>query len=701
MAYEPLHHKYRPQTFAQLVGQDAIATTLANALRQNRIAPAYLFSGPRGTGKTSSARILAKSLNCIRQEYPTPDPCGICETCQAITNGSALDFIEIDAASNTGVDNIRELIERAQFAPAQCRYKVYVIDECHMLSTAAFNALLKTLEEPPSNVVFVLATTDPQRVLPTIISRCQRFDYRRIPLEPMVTHLRHIASQEKIAIHDEALQLVAQISQGGLRDAQSLLDQLSLLEPPIAAEAVWDLVGAVPERDLLALVQGIFSDNSTAVFEQARKLMDRGREPLIVLQNLAGFYRDLLIAKTAGERHDLVAITPPTWAEMQALVQTIDVPWLLLGQQHLRAAEVQVKNTTQPRLWLEVTLLGLLPSTLGGHHLGPIASTAMAQGTPALSSPSPPVASAEVPGQASPSAPTPVQPGIAKISTAEPGEGTSLPPQESSPPQEGFFGEAAPSQPPISPSESAPPQSPPPEETKTAQDNRDLAQLWQQVLAVVQPFGTQALMKQQGNLLSFDGTVARIGISSKPLFKMAQGRIPNVEEAFQQVVQNKVQVSLEVLPDPKPDEPSSGLALSVEPPRSPVAQAGAPTASHTPKAIPPLPEPSAPPAVPAPQLSSATIPQGVAQHGQDSPSQRTPDTAPPNASPELGAAIPPQPPLPDLATDFDRAVKNFAQFFNGQVVDMDEDINALLSGSREPSEATAQQPSHPDRDVPF
>lgn len=149
MAYEPLHHKYRPQRFSQLVGQAAIATTLTNALNQQRIAPAYLFCGPRGTGKTSSARILAKSLNCIAQDHPTPEPCGTCETCRSITNGSALDFIEIDAASNTGVDNIRELIERAQFAPVQCRYKVYVIDECHMLSTAAFNALLKTLEEPP------------------------------------------------------------------------------------------------------------------------------------------------------------------------------------------------------------------------------------------------------------------------------------------------------------------------------------------------------------------------------------------------------------------------------------------------------------------------------------------------------------------------------------------------------------------------
>lgn len=215
MAYEPLHHKYRPQRFSQLVGQEAIATTLSNALRTGRIAPAYLFTGPRGTGKTSSARILARSLNCIASAEPTPEPCGSCELCRSIASGSALDVIEIDAASNTGVDNIRDLIERSRFAPVQARWKVYVVDECHMLSTAAFNALLKTLEEPPPRVVFVLATTDPQRVLPTILSRCQRFDFRRIPLEAMEQHLSWIAKQEAIAINPAAIHLVAQMAQGG------------------------------------------------------------------------------------------------------------------------------------------------------------------------------------------------------------------------------------------------------------------------------------------------------------------------------------------------------------------------------------------------------------------------------------------------------------------------------------------------------
>jgi DNA polymerase-3 subunit gamma/tau len=362
MSYEPLHHKYRPQTFAQLAGQEAIAQTLINAIKSEKIAPAYLFCGPRGTGKTSSARILAKSLNCLESDRPTDEPCGVCEVCRSITNGSALDVIEIDAASNTGVDNIREIIEKAQFAPVQCRYKVYVIDECHMLSTAAFNALLKTLEEPPARVIFVLATTDPQRVLPTIISRCQRFDYRRIPLVAMVDHLRDIATKENIDITAEALTIVAQLSNGGMRDAQSLLDQLSLLSDTITPQKVWDLVGAVSEQDLLELIQAIATDNPEIVITQCRKLLDRGREPLIVLQNLANFYLSLLIGKTAPQRNDLVAVTDDTWSKLTQEAHNWQLSTILQGQKKLKDSEVQIKNTTQPRLWLEITLLSLLPS---------------------------------------------------------------------------------------------------------------------------------------------------------------------------------------------------------------------------------------------------------------------------------------------------------------------------------------------------
>jgi DNA polymerase III subunit gamma/tau len=364
MSYVPLHHKYRPTQFSKLVGQEAIATTLTNALLSDKIAPAYLFTGPRGTGKTSSARILAKSLNCLNNNKPTPDPCGICSVCQGINKGSILDVIEIDAASNTGVDNIREIIEKSQFAPVQCRYKVYVIDECHMLSTQAFNALLKTLEEPPNQVVFVLATTDPQRVLPTIISRCQRFDFRRINLEAMVSHLSQIAIEERINIHPDGVTLIAQLSQGGLRDAQSLLDQLSLLSGEVTTDRVWDLVGSVGERDLLELFRAIASDNAEGLLDGVRKILDKGREPLTILQNLANFYRDLLIVKTAPTRQDLITCTKETWQALLQEIQNIEIYSILYGQQHLRTAEVQLKNTTQPRLWLELTLLGLLPSAI-------------------------------------------------------------------------------------------------------------------------------------------------------------------------------------------------------------------------------------------------------------------------------------------------------------------------------------------------
>ena len=218
----------------------------------------------------------------------------------------------------------------------QCRYKVYVIDECHMLSTAAFNALLKTLEEPPSRVIFVLATTDPQRVLPTIISRCQRFDYRRIPLDAMVKHLRYIATEESIDIDSGALSLVAQLSNGGMRDAESLLDQLSLLSGTITTQKVWDLVGSVSEQDLLELLNAIASDNSETAIVQCRKLLDRGREPLILLQNLANFYLSLLIAKTAPGRSDLVTVTEETWQKLCQTAQHWHIETILQGQKKIK-----------------------------------------------------------------------------------------------------------------------------------------------------------------------------------------------------------------------------------------------------------------------------------------------------------------------------------------------------------------------------
>ncbi|WP_373537935.1 DNA polymerase III subunit gamma/tau [Microcoleus sp.] len=515
MTYEPLHHKYRPQTFAELVGQEAIAQTLTSAILQQRIAPAYLFTGPRGTGKTSSARIFAKSLNCISTGAPTPTPCGKCNVCQEIARGSTLDVIEIDAASNTGVDNIRDLIERAQFAPVQCRYKVYVIDEVHMLSTQAFNALLKTLEEPPDRVVFVLATTDPQRVLPTIISRCQKFDFRRIPLDSMTAHLHKIAQLENINIASEAVQMVAQIAQGGLRDAESLLDQLSLFPDQITIEKVWDLVGAVPENDLMELLQAIEKDNPTALIDMTRHLMDRGREPLIVLQSLASFYRDLLIAKTAPKRSDLVALTAATWEKLCDVARNWDTELILASQKQLQTQEVQIKNSTQPRLWLEVTLLGLLHSAI---------RTQQQQIHP----PQPPLAKGG-------SSTTHIeQPPAAK-------------PQNQSPTSQPIANraESAPTAPISAPV-------PTPETNKTnyastnSADEIDLDRVWEQVLDRVRPNGTQSLLRQHGQLVIFNNDSAYVKISSQPLLKMVKDKVANLEEAFVQIFNRQVTVKVGV-----------------------------------------------------------------------------------------------------------------------------------------------------------
>ena len=519
MSYEPLHHKYRPQTFAHLVGQEAIATTLTNAIESQRIAPAYLFTGPRGTGKTSSARILAKSLNCLANQNPTATPCGVCEVCKGITNGSTLDVIEIDAASNTGVDNIRELIERSQFAPVQCRYKVYVIDECHMLSTAAFNALLKTLEEPPDRVVFVLATTDPQRVLPTIISRCQRFDFRRIPLDSMIKHLKYIAQQEAINIADDAVFMVAQIAQGGLRDAESLLDQLSLLSGEITVEKVWDLVGAVPERDLISLLEAIDSGDTAIILDCIRNLLNRGREPLIVLQNLAGFYRDLLIAKTASTRSDLVALTQPTWEQLCQFSHRWDSTIILAGQKHLRESEVQIKHSTQPRLWLEIILLGLLPAAL---QKSVITQTVTVTQTPQRTVQTQPETVPFV-QRSEPSNPSqnPVN-----FPVSQP---TYTPePQPQTQPQVKAEIPAPPTEPPIV-------------------TDANLDQIWQQVLDYIQPNGTQQMFRQQGRLIQFNSEVAVIKMASSTLLKMAQTKqkLSSLEKAFQQVFGHPVKINFD------------------------------------------------------------------------------------------------------------------------------------------------------------
>ncbi|MEH2081971.1 MAG: DNA polymerase III subunit gamma/tau [Nostoc sp.] len=670
MSYEPLHHKYRPKSFAELVGQEAIATTLTNAIGTSKIAPAYLFTGPRGTGKTSSARILAKSLNCLKSDKPTAEPCGVCEVCQGIAKGYTLDVIEIDAASNTGVDNIRELIEKAQFAPVQCRYKVYVIDECHMLSTQAFNALLKTLEEPPKHVVFVLATTDPQRVLPTIISRCQRFDFRRIQLEAMVKHLSAIASYENIHISLDAVTLVAQLSQGGLRDAESLLDQLGLLAGEVTPERVWDLVGTVSEQDLLALLNAIAQDKPEAVLDCTHHILDRGREPLTILQNLAAFYRDLLIAKTAPNRHDLVACTQQTWTALVEFAQYFDMSVILAGQKHLREAEVQIKNTTQPHLWLEVILLGLLPSATNIQPQAP--SVAPQVNTPVVSLSYPPVVAQNHPVSCVP---------LAEPKTNHNSEfannhqaAAQNQPVTSSPPveQQTNHNSIANSVSSPTPEPVAVPMPSVNIESVTSEvvgeAEYDLTQIWQQVLANLQPKSRQEMLRQMSQLIEFDGVVARIAIK-QAWYDKGKSYLPMITAAFQQTFQREIQINLE-----KGTSSNSTSAKKNPPPKDSTRVQQPPTPSYNQQISPPTPVPQ-PTTPPAPQKTELVARDGNEVNGN----RANGNDVNGNRANGNGMQTLPLPPKQTSAPDWEPdevaiAAQRLVEFFNGQIIRFADDF---------------------------
>ncbi len=358
--HKPFHQKYRPNNLDELVGQKFISITLKQALLSKKIAPAYLFNGPRGTGKTSSARIFAKSLNCQAFEQPTITPCCKCDLCRQITDGSALDIIEIDAASNTGVENIREIIERAKFAPTQARWKVYVIDECHMLSTAASNALLKTIEEPPSRVVFILATTNPERVLNTIKSRCQKFDFRRISPSDIFQHLSEIAEKESIEYQVKALKMIAKRSNGGMRDAQSLLEQLNLLPEGVTINNIQNLLGEVSESELTNLIKSLVENNTESLIITCNKLYDAGNEPLQIIIGLLNITRDLLLHTTNNKYSDLYYTSDEFRDELDKISKTINKSTIINWHNNLRNIEYQIKTSDNPRLWLEIHLTGLL-----------------------------------------------------------------------------------------------------------------------------------------------------------------------------------------------------------------------------------------------------------------------------------------------------------------------------------------------------
>lgn len=360
MSYTVLARRYRSSTFDELVGQSHIAQTLTNAIKSNRIAHAFLFTGTRGTGKTSSARILAKCLNCESSDRPTPTPCGKCHSCQAIARGDDIDVIEIDAASNTGVDNVREIIENAQFRPARARFKVYIIDEVHMLSKSAFNALLKTLEEPPEHVKFILATTEVEKVLPTILSRCQRYDFRNISTREIAAHLKKVCQKENIQADDDAILLVAKSGAGSMRDALSLLDRLlSASGDRLTTETIEQLLGLPKSQQIFDLVQLIGEGKVQDVLTNVDQIITRGLSAETLCSSLIDHFRNLLILKTCGKQTTLVEI--PGLPIAQVFQQAQQFEPLILSQNIVILEELrrQLRSAAAGRALLDATLVRL------------------------------------------------------------------------------------------------------------------------------------------------------------------------------------------------------------------------------------------------------------------------------------------------------------------------------------------------------
>ena len=363
--YQALYRKYRSQTFGQLVGQEVIATTLRQAVEQGKISHAYLFSGPRGTGKTSVAKIFAKAMNCPNQKGG--EPCNECYICEAITNGSLEDVIEIDAASNNGVDEIRDIRDKSTYAPSLAPHKVYIIDEVHMLSTGAFNALLKTLEEPTENVVFILATTELHKIPATILSRVQRFEFKSIKTPAIQDHLKAVLDKEGIDYEEEAVAIIARRAEGGMRDALSILDQaLSLTgEAQLTTATAEEITGSISQEALDLYVAALSAQDATAALDQLNLIFDNGKNMARFVTDLLQYLRDLLIVQTGGENLHV----SERFNQNLAIPQATLFAWIDLATKSL----ADIKNSLQPKIYTEMMTIRLAEYTGESPSASPVA----------------------------------------------------------------------------------------------------------------------------------------------------------------------------------------------------------------------------------------------------------------------------------------------------------------------------------------
>jgi DNA polymerase III subunit gamma/tau len=375
LAYQALYRVWRPQQFIDVVGQEHVTKTLQNALLQQKISHAYLFNGPRGTGKTSAAKILAKAVNCERA--PISEPCNECDSCKGITNGTISDVLEFDAASNSRVEEMRDVLDKVKFAPTSVRYKVYIIDEVHMLSISAFNALLKTLEEPPRHVIFILATTEPHKIPLTIISRCQRFDFRRITAQSIVNRMKLIVEETGVTCEEDALKMIARAAEGGMRDALSLLDQaISFSQESVTVDDALTVTGSVSQGFLNKLAKSVLEKDVASGLEALEELLFHGKDPSRFIEDFILYYRDMLLYKTAPnleESLDRVLLDE----EFRQIAEAVSYDQIYQLIELLNKTQQDMRWTNHPRIFLEVAIVKLCQTE--GKQVEQMSSGQMAQ----------------------------------------------------------------------------------------------------------------------------------------------------------------------------------------------------------------------------------------------------------------------------------------------------------------------------------
>lgn len=358
--YQVLARKYRPQKFEEVISQDHVVKTLQNAIKSDKVGHAYLLSGPRGSGKTTIARLLAKALNCMSKKKPTPNPCDKCISCTEIIKGHALDVIEIDAASNRGIDDIRELREDARYTPSRDRYKIFIIDEVHMLTKDASNAFLKTLEEPPPRTVFILATTEKKKIIPTILSRCQQFDFKRIPLDAVVKQISRIAEKEELSITQEGIGILVRYCEGSMRDALSILDKIiSFCGKEIKDSQIQTVLGLADQEIMEDFIQGVAESNAEKVLQLIAKMLDQGQDIIIFYFELLSYFRNLLLVKSVKNVEEITYINQEELKKLEALAQKFSLDDILRIFQVLIDSEEKLKRSIYPRYVFEAIAVKL------------------------------------------------------------------------------------------------------------------------------------------------------------------------------------------------------------------------------------------------------------------------------------------------------------------------------------------------------